>query len=85
MLFQEKENVINKCVLYFSIRMERLTIESNLFEDSEDFSMPLLTANPRSISARPTCVLSPLDRKSVSKFSTTVFVMAWVICDYLKC
>ena len=36
--------------------MERLAIRSNLFEDSEDSSMPLLIANSRSVTARPTCV-----------------------------
>ena len=36
--------------------MERLSIQSNLFEDSEEFSLPLLTANPRAMSTRLTCV-----------------------------
>ena len=36
--------------------MERLSIESNLFEESEDSSLPLLTTSNRSVSARPTCV-----------------------------
>ena len=36
--------------------MERLSIQSNLFEDSEDSSLPLLTTSNRLVSARPTCV-----------------------------
>ena len=36
--------------------MEHLSIESNLFEDSEVLSAPLINANPRTVSARPTCV-----------------------------
>jgi len=36
--------------------MENLSIESNLFEDSEQLSAPLINANPRTASARPTCV-----------------------------
>ena len=36
--------------------MERLSIQSNLIEDSEDSCIPLLTANPTSVTARPTCV-----------------------------
>ena len=36
--------------------MEHLSIQSNLFEDSEDSLLPLLTTNTRSASARPTCV-----------------------------
>ena len=36
--------------------MDRLSIQSNLFEDSEDSSLPLLTTSNRSVSARPTCV-----------------------------
>ena len=36
--------------------MERLSIQSNLFENSEDSSLPLLTTNTRAVSARPTCV-----------------------------
>ena len=36
--------------------MERLSIQSNLFEDSEDSSLPLLTTSNRSVSARPPCV-----------------------------
>ena len=35
--------------------METLNIESSLFEDS-DLSQPLINANIRSASARPTCV-----------------------------
>ena len=55
MMFQEKENVINKCVLYFSIRMEHLTLDNSLFEDS-DLSQPIISAIPRTENARPTCV-----------------------------
>ena len=33
-----------------------LSIQSNLFEDSEDSSLPLLTTSNRLVSARPTCV-----------------------------
>ena len=55
MLFQEKENVINKCVLYFSIRMEHQTLDNSLFEDS-DLSQPIISAIPRTEIARPTCV-----------------------------
>ena len=36
--------------------METLSIESNLFEDSELLSAPLINASSRSVSARPTCV-----------------------------
>ena len=36
--------------------MERLSIKSNLFEDSDDSSLPLLTASNTSVSARPTRV-----------------------------
>ena len=43
-------------IFTFSISMECLSIQSNLFEDSEDSSLPLLTTNTRSASARPTCV-----------------------------
>ena len=51
----KKENVINKFVLYFSIRMETLNVDNSLFEDS-DLSQPLISANPRNADARPTCV-----------------------------
>ena len=36
--------------------MENLPIESNLFEDSEQLSAPLFTANSRTAPTRPTCV-----------------------------
>ena len=36
--------------------MENLSIESNLFEDSEKLSAPLFTANSRTAPTRPTCV-----------------------------
>ena len=36
--------------------METLTIESNLFEDSELLSQPLINASSRPVPARPTCV-----------------------------
>ena len=39
--------------LYFSIRMENLAIQNNLFEDSKDSSAPLLISNERPIAARP--------------------------------
>ena len=56
-LFQQKKRKCYKqIVLYFSNRMERLSIESNLFEDSKVLSAPLINANPRTVSARPTCV-----------------------------
>ena len=55
MLFQEKENVINKCVLYFSIRMEQQFMDNSLFEDSE-LSQPIISTIPRTGIARPTCV-----------------------------
>ena len=51
----KKENVINKFVLYFSIRMETLNVDNSLFEDS-NLSQPLISANPRIADARPTCV-----------------------------
>ena len=44
-LKKKKENVINRFALYFSIRMETLSIESNLFEDSEQLSAPLKLKN----------------------------------------
>ena len=56
-LFQKKKRKCYKqIVLNFSIRMENLSIESNLFEDSEQLSAPLINANSRTASARTTCV-----------------------------
>ena len=78
MVFQEKENVINKCVLYFSIRMETLTVDNSLFEDS-DLSQPLISANPRTANARPTCVFVTIGQDKCFKFSKTVSAEALVI------
>ena len=46
--------------------METLNIESSLFEDS-DLSQPLINANTRSASARPTCVFVTIDQEKCFK------------------
>ena len=47
--------------------MEHLSIESNLFEDSELLSAPLINANPRTVSARPTCVFITIGQEKCFK------------------
>ena len=59
--------VINRFALYFSIRMETLSIESNLFEDSEQLSAPLINASSRTASARPTCVFITIGQEKCFK------------------
>ena len=53
--------------------MERLSIQSNLFEDSEDSSMPLLTANPKSTSTRPTYVFITIGSEKCFKVFDNLF------------
>jgi hypothetical protein len=68
-----KENVINNFVLFFSIRMENLSIESNLFEDSEQLSAPLFTANSRTAPTRPTCVFVTIGTEKCFKVFDNCF------------
>ena len=68
----KKENVINKSVLYFSIRMETLTVDNSLFEDS-DLSQPLISANPRIANARPTCVFVTIGQDKCFKIFENCF------------
>ena len=58
LLFHKKHETVVKNIYFwhFSTSMERLSIQSNVFEDSEDSSLPLLTTSNRLVSARPTCV-----------------------------
>ena len=47
--------------------METLSIESNLFEDSEQLSAPLINASSRTASARPTCVFITIGQEKCFK------------------
>ena len=47
--------------------MEHLSIESNLFEDSEELSTPLLTASSRTVPTRPTCVFDTIGSEKCFK------------------
>ena len=47
--------------------MKTLSIESNLFEESDQLSAPLINVNPRTVSARPTCVFVTIGQEKCFK------------------
>ena len=67
--------MLYKVVYTFYIRMDTLTIQSNLLEEDDILPAPLISANSRATSARPTCVFSTIVSEKCFKWFDNRFAI----------